>query len=355
MTADSIGGVWIYTLELCRALDIYGVDIHLAIMGGLPSNHQREQLIELPHVTIYESDFKLEWMSEPWGDMQRAQQWLIDIYTEVKPDLIHMNNYGQTNYEWNCPVITVFHSCVMTWWQSVKNEEAPEAWSQYRDLVQTALNKSDFVVFPTNALKEQAESIYGIIENTLIIYNGRDIETDTDIDKEPFIFSAGRLWDEAKNISTLAAVASELSWPLYIAGETYENQDVEMANVFTLGQLQSDEVLHWMARSMIYVHPAKYEPFGLSILEAASSGCALAIADIDTLREIWGDSAIYFKPDVKSDILRAIESLANNTTFRSEMAAKASQRASEYGRATMAAKYWSLYSSVLTNSKIQLT
>ncbi len=31
--------------------------------------------------------------------------------------------------------------------------------------------------------------------------------------------------------------------------------------------------------------PARYEPFGLSVLEAALSGCALVLGDIPSLRE----------------------------------------------------------------------
>ena len=43
-----------------------------------------------------------------------------------------------------------------------------------------------------------------------------------------------------------------------------------------------------MARASIYALPARYEPFGLSILEAALSGAALVLGDIPSLREVWG-------------------------------------------------------------------
>ena len=37
--------------------------------------------------------------------------------------------------------------------------------------------------------------------------------------KEPLIFSAGRLWDEAKNLSALEAVAPRLPFPVHVAGD----------------------------------------------------------------------------------------------------------------------------------------
>ena len=34
-----------------------------------------------------------------------------------------------------------------------------------------------------------------------------------------FVLTAGRLWDEAKNVAALADVAPTLTWPVYLAGE----------------------------------------------------------------------------------------------------------------------------------------
>ena len=40
--------------------------------------------------------------------------------------------------------------------------------------------------------------------------------------KEPFIFSAGRLWDEAKNVRLLAEISSQLPWKVVVAGDCGE-------------------------------------------------------------------------------------------------------------------------------------
>ena len=41
----------------------------------------------------------------------------------------------------------------------------------------------------------------------------------------------------------------------------------------------------------IFVSVARYEPFGLSVLEAAQAGCALVLSDIPTFRELWDGAA----------------------------------------------------------------
>ena len=45
----------------------------------------------------------------------------------------------------------------------------------------------------------------------------------------------------------------------------------------------------------MYAATARYEPFGMEVLEAALSRCAIIANDIPSFREIWGDDAIYFR------------------------------------------------------------
>ena len=42
MTADTVGGVWTYALELTRALQPYDVEVLLAIMGPSLSASQQD-------------------------------------------------------------------------------------------------------------------------------------------------------------------------------------------------------------------------------------------------------------------------------------------------------------------------
>src|SRR5690606_8377688 len=102
----------------------------------------------------------------------------------------------------------------------------------------------------------------------------------------------------AKNLAQLDAVATELPWPVYVAGSTEhpDGGNAAFDSVETLGVLSRAEMKHWLGRASIYVLPARYEPFGLSALEAALSGCALVLGDIPSLREVWGPAATYVDP-----------------------------------------------------------
>src|SRR3546814_16818778 len=69
-----------------------------------------------------------------------------------------------------------------------------------------------------------------------------------------------------------------------------------------LGVLGEASMAAWRERAGIFVSPSLYEPFGLAVLEAAMSGCALLLSDIPTFRELW-DGAAVFTPAGDSDAL----------------------------------------------------
>jgi glycosyltransferase involved in cell wall biosynthesis len=158
--------------------------------------------------------------------------------------------------------------------------------------------------------------------------------------KEPFVLCAGRLWDEAKNLAALDSVAPRLPWPVYAAGDARAKQS---RGVVSLGRLSEAQLAGVMSRAAIYALPARYEPFGLSALEAAISGCALVLGDIASLREVWGDAAIYVEPDDHGALAAALGDLIRQPRRREALAARATDRAKRYTPQRMAAGYLEIY------------
>lgn len=346
MTTDTVGGVWIYSLDLCQALEKYDVEVHLVAMGGWPSRQQQKQVSTMENVILYKSDFKLEWMQDPWEDVKRAQKWINCIYHTVNPDLVHFNNYAQTENDWSCPTLTVFHSCVQTWWQAVKGTSVPSQWDKYTKAVKYSLNASDIVVGPTRAILEKAMKAHDITSETKVIYNGRDMASSTVQEKEDFILCIGRIWDEAKNLKLLSQIADKLPWPVYIAGSDHDpatEKTIKIENVHFLGKLGPGEVRHWMDRAGIFVSPTKYEPFGLAILEAAKFGCALVLSELDTLKELWEDSASFFDPKNPGQAVERINSLIEHEKLRTQFSTKAKERSEQYTSDQMGSEYYKLY------------
>ncbi|EWY38105.1 glycosyl transferase family 1 [Skermanella stibiiresistens SB22] len=353
MTADAVGGVWDYALELARGLALRGIRVTLAVMGPAPSPTQRAQATSVQGLDLRHGDFKLEWMEGAESDMAPAGDWLLDLADHVKPDVIHLNGYAHAALPWNKPVLVVGHSCVLSWWRAVHDAEAPTNWRPYADRVSAGLVAAGAVVAPTQAMLDALETHYGPIVNGKVIWNGRNSANwQARVEKEPSIISVGRIWDEAKNIRVLDGVAAELDWPVEVAGSWRSpnggsTEDAPTANLRRLGQLGPEELADRYGRASIFALPARYEPFGLSILEAAMSGCALVLGDLPSLRELWTGAAVFVPPDEPATLSRELRRLIAEPDRLRGLATAARQRARGYGTERMVARYLDVYADLV--------
>jgi glycosyltransferase involved in cell wall biosynthesis len=353
MTADTVGGVWTYALELTRALEPHGVEVQLALMGPPLTSAQRAEAGKIPNLSLFKSDYKLEWMTEPWSDVRRAGEWLVHLANRLRPDVVHVNGYAHANLAWDCPTLLVSHSCVFSWWQAVHGETPPAEWQRYKSEVTNGLRGAHLVVTPTEAMLQALETHYGKIDDSCVIPNGRDSKTFRPGQKQQFILSAGRLWDAAKNIKRVSKIAAELPWPVFVAGEqNAPDQRSPQKNeldehCYWLGQLSEGELCNWFGGAAIYALPALYEPFGYTPLEAGLSACALVLGDIESLREIWEDAAVFVDPNdseaLKAELLRLIK----DEKYRHAMSFRARERALHFTSELMGRKYLAAYSQLL--------
>jgi glycosyltransferase involved in cell wall biosynthesis len=357
MTTDAVGGVWTYALELSRALQRHDVDISLATMGPRASAGQRAEAMALRNVRLHESDYRLEWMEHPWDDVDRAAEWLLHLEKEGRPDIVHLNGFAHGDLAWAAPVLIVAHSCVRSWWEAVHGEDAPSEWQSYKERVRAGLRAADLVIAPTRAMRSSLVRLYGPLPRLRVIFNGRDASRFAAAEKEPFVLSAGRLWDEAKNLAALERAAAELPWPVYVAGDRVSprGEAERPSALHVLGALDSRKLAEWMARASIYVLPAYYEPFGLSALEAALAGCALVLADIPSLRELWHDTATFVSPRDHVALAVAIRQLIGDPALRQARASQAQQRARMLGPARMARQYHAAYATLLYDAQRRST
>jgi glycosyltransferase involved in cell wall biosynthesis len=82
-------------------------------------------------------------------------------------------------------------------------------------------------------------------------------------------------------------------------------------------------------------------------LEAALSGCALVLGDIDSLREIWRDAAVFVDPNDSHALKVELLNLIENSQRRRELAQRARERALELTSARMAENYFTAYEELL--------
>jgi glycogen(starch) synthase len=340
MSTDAVGGVWTYATSLRDALAAEGVEVVLAALGPAAPPQ------DIPYLPC-----ALEWQPEPWADVQRSGRWLRDLAEEAGTDVIHLNGYAHAAGTWPAPTVVVAHSCVLSWHAAVRGRSAGPEWERYRREVRAGLLAADVVVAPTHAMLAAIRRHYDLGDRGCVIHNGAAAGPAPSPMRERVVLGAGRLWDEAKGLDTLDAAAGELPWPVHIAGDA---KGVRARYAELLGALPHDTLRRRMARAAIFAHPARYEPFGLGILEAALGGCAPVLGDIDSLRELWDGSAAFVAPDDAEALRHRLQALIDDGAERDALAARAAARAEALHVTRTARAYARLYTRLQTPMEVAL-
>jgi glycosyltransferase involved in cell wall biosynthesis len=337
MTGDTVGGVFTYACELARALAERGAETHLVLAGRRLDGDQRRAVRACGAASVHAHELRLEWMDDPWADVERAGDRLLELAADVEPELVHLNEYAHASLGWTAPTVVVAHSDVLSWHEAVGRPAGP-GWSEYEQRVRAGLRAADLVVAPTAAMLRPLTRLYGPLGDTAVIPNGR-VRNVKPRRKEPFVLAVGRVWDEAKNVAALERVAGRLPWPVLVAGDARQ----PLSGVRSLGRLSAAALDDRFARAAIFAAPAKYEPFGLAALEAALAGCALLLGELPSLREVWGGAALYTDPFDDEAIASAASCLIEDELLRCRLGAAARERAGEYTPARMADRYLEAY------------
>ena len=346
MTADAVGGVWQYALELASGFCRNGGEVRLAVMGPAPTEEQAHAAISISGLSFVHGDFRLEWMQDAEADLARAGDWLLAQAHDFRPDLVHLNGYAHAALPWERPVLVVAHSCVLSWWRAVHGCAAPEEWDAYRARVQAGLDAADLVIAPTRAFLDTIRSIYSFEAPSCVIWNGRSSAPRTPIDKKKVVMSAGRLWDAAKSVSALAKAAGALDAPVWVAGEDKAGAGGSDALV-RLGRLGQREMQQRLSEAMIFALPARYEPFGLTAVEAGQARCALVLGNIATQRELWDGAALFVHPDDTAGLIGTLRRLLAEPALADSLGARAQSRARRFEARRMVDSYQGAYEAML--------
>jgi glycogen(starch) synthase len=353
MTADAVGGVWRYCADLVAELVNQGVEVMIATMGPRPSDEQRNEVLSLPHLHLAESDYVLEWMPDAWEDVDAAGKWLVDLESSFDPDVIHLNGYAHASLPWNKPVTVVAHSCVYSWWRAVHGCAPGPEWAEYKRRVTDGLSAAEIVVSPSVHMAGELEREYGVSEDKIrVIHNFTRAEVSPSAKKQPFVLAAGRMWDAGKNLELLDGIAPKLDWKVLIAGDAVgpESSMRKGQHASFLGALPHPELMEQMSVASIFAHPALYEPFGLSVLEAARAGCCLVLSDIPSLRELWDGAAIFINPREPELWIRELNRFSCNPGEREALGNLARSHSMKYRASLSVKQYREIYEALVSSN-----
>lgn len=334
ITTDAVGGVWRYSVDLAEGLAARGIQTVLAILGPAASSTQRAEAKAVPGLSLVDTGLPLDWTATTLAELNRAGGRLAGLAALVGVGSVHLHAPALVGVaRWPAPVITVAHSCVATWWRAVQGGAMPDDFVWRTAATRAGLLAAQAVIAPTAAHARAVEAVYGPMP-IQVVHNGGRARPTQQVPRRSAVLTAGRLWDAGKAVAWLDRAAAGLGVPVLAAGPTHgpDGSEVRFEHLQQLGALAPDALATEYASATVFASMARYEPFGLAVLEAARAGMALVLSDTPGFRELWDGAAIFVAAE--SGVLPA---LSQALAAPEPWAARAQERAGHYTIEKMAA------------------
>jgi len=154
-----------------------------------------------------------------------------------------------------------------------------------------------------------------------------------------------------KNLETLLSAWADVrtSLPLLVAGgwgwrEGGIRRRIESFGdrVRLLGGVQPDELPALYAGAACLAHPAWYEGFGMTILEAMASGTPVISSNTSSLPEVAGEAALLLDPGDVDAWRDGLQRVLDDAAVRAELARQGLERAALFTWPRAAAETWAV-------------
>lgn len=277
---------------------------------------------------------------------------LAGILKKEKMDLVHFP-YFSIPVNYNLPFVITIHDLIINHFPTGKASTRMPIiyWLKlfaYKFILFSAIKKSKTIIAVSNATKKEIIDHYHVSEGKIhVTYEGVDDRIYSKIYDKPIIegkyflyvgnayphknlerliFAFKNFKERAENSSKLVLVGKQ---DFFYARLKQTVEKLNIPEVLFYEKISDAGLSNLYANATALVSPSLMEGFGLPVVEAMSSGCPVAVSDIDVYREICADNAVYFDPksiesiqDVLTKIysgsIKDIEKLRKNGMLRAK-------------------------------------
>jgi len=365
VTGDTLSSSWTYTRELVTGLVTRGVRVTLVSFGEIPLPSQTTWMDHLHGLDYRPTAFRLEWMQEAEEELAESSAFLVSLVHELRPDVLHLHQFCYGDLPVDVPRVVMAYSDLMTWREAVpgstKAAEIAERQelSQYHDTVLRGIAGANAVIAPSQWMLDRISACYMRPSHGEVIYPGRNpIFFNPYVSKDDCVLAVGRLVDASRQVSLLTQRTHPVSVCIVGAEQTIPapripiRADVKVAteetSVAIRGPQTEAQLRALYSRAGIFAATARYDALGMPTLEAAFSRCAIVANDIPSYREMWGDTALYFRTNDADSLAESICRLSGDRAMRRGYAELSYTRARErFTTKRMIDEYLELYRSLV--------
>jgi glycosyltransferase involved in cell wall biosynthesis len=335
-------GIGEYTLRLTQALALsYPNDDFVLLQDW----RCRQPLVNAPNLvashTYIPSHHRLEQLLLPWT----AGRLQTDVWHS--PDCI-------PPLRANGPMVITIHDLAFLIYPHFVTKEGARYYGQ----IDRAVRRADQIIAVSESTRRDLIKMLGAPEDKIsVIYEAADplfclqdraaalqhVQTLYDLPADFVLFVSTieprknvtgllrayrRLRDDYKLTPDLA-LAGAPGWLCDDVYELIETLDLKPHCHF-LGRVHAHDLLYLYNAALCLVHPAFYEGFGLTPLEAMACGTPVIVSNVSSLPEVVGDAALLIDPHNDEEITVALWRVLTDAALRAELRAKGLQRAGAF-------------------------
>jgi glycosyltransferase involved in cell wall biosynthesis len=335
-------GIGEYTLRLTQALARHYPDDRFTL---LQDARQPAALVTAPNVatahTRLPSHHKLEQKLLPW------------VVKGLTPDVFHSPDFIPPLGYHGQRVITI-HDLAFLIYPHFLTKDAARYYGQ----IDRAVRDADHIIAVSHSTRNDLVRMLGTPEDRItVIHEAADPEL-SPMPREEALQRVQALYDvpaefilfvstiePRKNVGTLLRAYRRLrddykltpglvlaGAPGWLSDDVYalvDELDLQ-PHTFFLGRVNAHDLRYLYNAARCLVHPAFYEGFGLTPLEAMACGTPVIVSNVSSLPEVVGDAALLVDPQQDEEITVALWRMLTDEGLREMLRVKGLRRAAAF-------------------------
>jgi glycosyltransferase involved in cell wall biosynthesis len=288
----------------------------------------------------------------------RWEQQLLAAEFKVRPalrrpaiDLLHSTDFIPPLRVHSFKSVITVHDLAFLRWPHFLTEDSARYYGQ----VDAAVERTDHIIAVSESTKSDLVKLLGAPRDKItVVYEAADpiyrpvpraealasMRSKFPLPDEFILFVS--TIEPRKNIATLLHAYRRLldsykvSAGLVLAGatgwlseqifDTVEQLELQRHVTF-LGRVQNGDLVYLYNLARCLAHPAYYEGFGLTPLEALACGTPAVVSNVSSLPEVVGDAALLIDPNSEEELAVALHRLLTDEALCASLRAKGLARA----------------------------
>lgn len=347
-------GVSVYTKELVtRLIKKYPNDEFVLFGGSLRRKAELSQFVKkvggIPKIYSMPPSF----MDFVWNSLHILP--IEKIIGHV--DIIHTSDWTEPPSK--LPKVTTVHDLVPF---KYPNSTTEGIRNTHKKKLAWVIRESQKIIAVSESTKSDLIAILRVPEEKIIVIpegvEDRVSPQPLDIQEivkrryktgDEFIFALSTLEPRKNQVGLIEAFKmTKRKFPnlkLLVGGRMRQDNEARaIEGVIMPGYIPDSDLPALYSACLAFVHPAFYEGFGLSPLQAMACGAAVAVSNISSLPEVVGDAGVLFNPQdpesIASGIITAIQD-------RAKLKPKSLEQAKKFSFDKTAEKTYKVYKDVL--------